>query len=48
MKKIYKLKYHPLYDKFILNLIYSGCIFHDIYKDFYYADKKKLIKYINH
>ena len=44
MKKHYKIRYHPLYDKFILKIIFSGEIFHEAYKDFYYADKKKIDK----
>ena len=44
MKKSYKIKYNSLYDKFILKIILSGEIFQNEYKDFYYADKKKIDK----
>ena len=44
MKRRYKIRYHPSYDKFILKIIFSGEIFHEDYKDFYYADKNKIDK----
>ena len=44
MKSRYKIRYHPLYDKFILKIIFSGEIFNEDYKDFYHADKNKIDK----